>query len=366
MTGFLEARFPVRCFLSEYAPGKRSILKSGHVSRSIDRMPDVNHQPQTVQPYRAPFYLRNAHLQTVLNTKGPRSLRANRLRQRLQTEIIQLQAEDGTRLLAEYDRADAGDSVVVLLHGWEGSSRSAYCVTTAAFLVAQGFDVLRLNLRDHGDSHHLNRELFNSTRSPEVASAIGWFFDQYPYQNRYLAGFSLGGSFALRVAADAGGDLGVRACVAISPPIDPARVMDALNSGFFAYERYFYKLWSGSLRRKFELFPDLDDPARLKQARSLDDLNRLFIPRHTDFERVEDYFAAYSLAGSRLAGLAMPSYLIAAEDDPIIPISDLERIDPIEQLHIERHRHGGHCGFLQNLAGESWVEPRLVQLLRSH
>src|SRR5690606_41569990 len=66
-------------------------------------------------------------------------------------------------------RSSALDAAAILLRGWEGSSRSAYQLTTAQRLLGLGFDVLRLNLRDHGDSHHLNRELFNSTRSPEVA-----------------------------------------------------------------------------------------------------------------------------------------------------------------------------------------------------
>jgi predicted alpha/beta-fold hydrolase len=61
--------------------------------------------------------------------------------------------------------------------------------------------------------------------------------------------------------------------------------------------------------------------------------------------------------------LSIPAHLITAQDDPIIPFSDLDRIDPITDLHIEPSRHGGHCGFLESLAGDSWVEKRLVQIL---
>jgi hypothetical protein len=318
--------------------------------------------------YNAPVYLRNAHLQTVLNGLGPRAWRARRILQQLRSQSLLLNAADGTRLLAELDRAPGSGSsaLVVLLHGWEGSSRSSYLVTTAARLLAQGYDVLRINLRDHGDSHHLNRELFNSTRSPEVASALQGFVDANSYTRRYIAGFSLGGSFALRIAADAGRELGLNACVAVSPPIDPAHAMDALNAGFFAYERYFFRLWHGSLRRKLAHFPDLDYAAELAQARSLDDLNRLFIPSHTIYERVEDYFAAYALVGSRLAALSLPAHLIAAQDDPIIPFADLGRIDANDNLHIETCRYGGHCGFLENLAADSWVETRILQIVAAY
>ena len=34
------------------------------------------------------------------------------------------------------------------------------------------YDVARLNLRDHGDSHHLNDEIFHSCRIAEVVGAV--------------------------------------------------------------------------------------------------------------------------------------------------------------------------------------------------
>ena len=314
-----------------------------------------------------PRYLRNAHIQTIFNSQGPRKLRAGKILKQLQSSAITLQADDGTRLLAELDFSpQPGSSLVILLHGWEGSSQSSYLVTSAAGLLSEGFDTLRVNLRDHGDSHHLNQELFNSTRSPEVGSAIKNFVVAKSYQRVFLVGYSLGGSFALRIAADMGQAIGLDAVLAISPPIDPAHAMEMLNRGFFAYERYFFDRWHRSLRKKLDSFPQLDYQADLDSAKSLDDLNRLFIPQHTIYNKVSDYFAAYALTGDRLSTLAMPTYLITADDDPIVPAEDLDRIDPIENLHIERYRYGGHCGFLQNFAAHSWVESRMLQLFSQH
>ena len=300
-----------------------------------------------------------------MNAQGPRTLRARRIEARLSSREVILAAEDGTRLLAEFDAAARPNCrLAVLLHGWEGSSRSAYMLTTAARLLAECYDVLRVNLRDHGASHHLNRELFNSTRSPEVASALLGFTGQSSYQSVFLCGFSLGASFALRIAADRGLEIGVDGVVAICPPVDPAHAMDALNRGWFVYERYFFNKWRNSLKRKLECFPDLDYAADLAAARSLDDLNRIFIPAHTVYEDVDEYFRAYALVGDRLASLAMPAFAIATEDDPIIPVGDFERIDPIAALRIEIHRHGGHCGFIENLGARSWIEGRLLEILR--
>ncbi len=317
----------------------------------------------TLSAFAPPYYLRNRHVQTVLNSQGPRRLRAASILSRFNSEKLILQAGDGTRLLAELDRAgDRQQKLVVLLHGWEGSSRSSYIVTCAEVLLSSGFDVLRVNLRDHGDSHALNRGLFNSTLSPEVGSALAGFLASRDYKQLCLVGFSLGASFALRIAADRGAQLGLDRVIAICPPTDPARAMQALNNGFFAYERYFFKRWRESLYRKLRHFPEFDYKAELAAARSLDDLNRIFIPRYTAYASVDEYFAAYALVGDRLAALSMPAYLIAAEDDPIIPIADLQRIDPIDRLNIETCRYGGHCGFIEDLAAHSWVEKRILQL----
>ena len=64
-----------------------------------------------------------------------------------------------------------------------------------------GFEVVRLNLRDHGATHHLNRELFHSCRLPEVVGAVRALALRFPGMPLVLAGFSLGGNFMLRVAA---------------------------------------------------------------------------------------------------------------------------------------------------------------------
>jgi predicted alpha/beta-fold hydrolase len=254
----------------------------------------------------------------------------------------------------------------VLLHGWEGSSKSAYQVTTANYLLKQGFDVLRLNLRDHGDSHHLNFELFNSTMTTEVAEAIACFFKTHPYEKRFLAGFSLGGNFTLRIAADHGTSLKLTAAAGICPPVDPTNAMTALDNTLFFYERYFFYRWSKSLRKKITHFPEHGFKHILNNARTIDDMNSFFIKNHTPFDSANSYFEAYSLIGDRLSELNLPAYLIASEDDPIIPAEDLKQINCPEKLSIELQQYGGHCGFIKNLSAHSWIENRLVDLFRGH
>jgi uncharacterized protein len=317
--------------------------------------------------FSPPLLLKNPHIQSILNSVGPRKIRANRLIKRLNSEILILKAEDGTRLMGEYDRSpSANGALIILLHGWEGSSRSAYQVTTADFLLKQGFDVLRLNLRDHGDTQHLNHGLFNSTLSDEVAGAIADFNRRFSYEKIFLGGFSLGANFALRIAADHGEKLNLSATIGICPPVDPVNAMHALYNTVFFYEKYFFYRWTNSLKKKLAHFPEYDFADALDSARSIKDMNKFFIPRYTPFEDIESYFSSYALTGDRLSQLTTPAHIIASLDDPIIPAADIERINPNQQLNIEIHPYGGHCGFIQNLAAQSWIEPRLAEIFKNY
>lgn len=317
--------------------------------------------------FTPPLLLRNPHIQSVLNSLGPRKVRANRLVKQLNSETLVLTAEDGTRLVGEYDRSPLSRGVlIVLLHGWEGSSKSAYQVTTANYLLKRGFDVLRLNLRDHGDTQHLNQGIFNSTLTDEVAGAIADFSRKYPYEALFLAGFSLGANFTLRIAADHGRALNLKSAIGICPPVDPVNAMTALNQSLFLYERYFFYRWTNSLRKKLIHYPEYGFGDQLNNARSINDMNEMFITKYTPYDDIESYFKSYALTGDRLAELAIPSHLIASADDPIIPIEDIQRINCPERLDIEVHPYGGHCGFITNLSAHSWIETRIVEIFDSY
>jgi hypothetical protein len=61
----------------------------------------------TNDPFTPPRILRNPHIQSILNSVGPRKIRAKRMVQQLNSTTLILTAKDGTRLSAEYDRSHA-------------------------------------------------------------------------------------------------------------------------------------------------------------------------------------------------------------------------------------------------------------------
>ena len=320
--------------------------------------------------YAPPTWLRGPHLQSVLSSSPLRRRRGARALRRLgaRHEEIVLDAGDGVRLQGFHStlpREPRG--LVLLLHGWEGSADSGYILHTAAALLGAGFDVFRLNFRDHGDTHHLNEGLFHSCRLTEVLNAARAVAERIPVRPYLVAGYSLGGNFALRLALNAPAmGIPLAHAAAVCPVIDPGAGLTALETTPL-YHWYFMKKWRGSLRRKRALFPqshDFDD-ATLKQGMRA--LTTWMVERHTSLMLLDNYLDGYTIAGNRLAGLQVPVSILTAEDDPVIPVDDFRRLVLPPHSRLEIAPHGGHCGFIEGIRlqgyAEKWVRTRLVEAL---
>ena len=317
--------------------------------------------------YRAPRWLRNPHLQSVLSSslRQAAGLRMLERTGATTTEHI-VDAGEGVRLLGLHSALPHRDArgMVLLLHGWEGSFDSSYMRHTAAHLLMLGFDVFRLNFRDHGETHHLNEGIFHSCRLDEVVQAAKWVFERFPNESCMVAGFSLGGNFALRLAlaAPAAGIPLIHAA-AVCPAVDPAAVMHSLETGPALYNWYFMRKWRSSLRKKKQLFPsvELDDATLAKDMRGLTDW---LVQKYTNMTGIEEYFDGYDVAGGRLNALQVPVSVLAAADDPIIPVVTLQQLQLPAHSTLEIAEHGGHCGFIEGADlrsfAERWVGEKLV------
>jgi len=313
------------------------------------------------------WWLRGQHLQSILpSLPGRRPFVERRAAPVLAaSREYLLDCGQGVRLQAFYSANPSRDRItqptlVVLLHGWEGSAQSLYVLSLAQSLYERGFDVVRLNLRDHGDTHHLNRDLFHSCRLDEVIGAISAIQSQFVTNRLVLAGFSLGGNFMLRVAVEAPRvGLRIHRAIGISPVLDPATTLDALEQGAALYRWYFVRKWTRSLRRKQQAWPGAFDLEELMASQDLRRMTRELVLSHAGYAQVEDYFAGYAITGDRLADLRVPATLVTALDDPIIPAADLVRVARPSQLKIITTKTGGHCGFFESFNGSSWID-RLV------
>jgi predicted alpha/beta-fold hydrolase len=315
--------------------------------------------------FRPPPGLRSGHVQSLIASSRLRRKivlrRSETLRRREQ--VWTLDGGDGIRLQGLLSRrANGSRGVAVLLHGWEGSVNSNYVLANGARLYREGFDVFRLNFRDHGDTHHLNHGIFHSCRLDEVVNALRDLQDRLQARRWLLAGYSLGGNFSLRVGlrSEAAG-LEIGRIVAVCPVIDPLNAMLAMEGGIHFYERYFERKWSRSLRIKQAAFPDLYSQENWYDIRGLRARTHYLATRHAGFESAEAYFQGYSVAGGRLAALTVPSTILTAADDPVVPVSDFRELPDNSCLELIVTAHGGHCGFLKNWKLESLAEDLIAK-----
>jgi hypothetical protein len=315
--------------------------------------------------------LRNPHLQSLLASSSLRRFHfrhRHREVERASNEHI-LDCGSGVRLQGFHAMQSVGvrpRGLVVLLHGWEGSARSSYMLNVGSRLLREGYDVFRLNLRDHGDTHHLNREIFHSCRIDEVVGALAAIARRFATRPLTLAGFSLGGNFALRVALRAPARaVPIERVVAICPAIRPRRVLEALERGPWIYHAYFMGKWRRSLKRKQELFPDLYRFDRRFLAQNMRELTAGLIARYTDFPSLEHYLDGYGIQEDRLRGLALPTYILTAQDDPVIPVEDFHALQLPAHAELEIAPHGGHCGFIADWSLRSVAEDYLLARLQA-
>jgi hypothetical protein len=324
-----------------------------------------NREIASLTPFTPPVGLRNPHLQTILSSLKIRARGEKKLDSEAREVLVD--AGDGIRLLGYYNGQKPGSSrgMILLLHGWEGGADSTYMLTTGGFFHRRGYDIFRLNLRDHGDSHHLNEGLFNSSLIEETHRAAQNIADAQGNLPFFIVGFSLGGNFTMRMALRHGSHpiRNLRQGVAISPVLDPRKATKAMDRGLFVYRSYFVKKWKRSLRKKQFLFPRRYNFDFLMNCETLMEITDRILPRYSSYPTAEEYFQTYTLTGRRFCELSVPLLVLTAADDPIIPVEDFRELEGNHRLRVQVERYGGHCGFLQDYRLRSWSQDLILDVL---
>jgi len=310
-----------------------------------------------------PWPLRSGHIQTMLSSSGVRRRLLPKRAHQVQVDAREVLVDvgQGDRLSGRYTaQATGGESrgLAILFHGWEGSVDSTYVLQTGSRLLEDGWDVFRLNFRDHGDSHGLNEALFHSCRIDEVVTALGEIARMFPAKTIGVAGFSLGGNFALRAAMLAPSQgVPLDYVLAVCPIVDPAEGLFSLEKEApWIYHAYFMQKWRRSLRLKQQAFPqqtyfELDE---LKQ--NMRELTASLVLRHTDFGSLEAYLDGYSIAGDRLMNMHVPATILTSSDDPVIPIGAFHALRLPPNIELDIASYGGHCGFIRDFSMTSFTD----------
>jgi predicted alpha/beta-fold hydrolase len=318
---------------------------------------------RTSNRFRPSVFFKNAHVQTLLGSSKLRTFGHNAMRAVAREKIIQT-AED-VRLLGyhSFQNNHQAKGLVILLHGWEGSVDSTYILCCGRRLFRCGYDIFRLNFRDHGDSHHLNKGIFYAVLLEEIYQAVNQaagFSQEGPV---FLIGFSLGANFVLRILKRwaSAPIANLHHAVCISPVLDPEKSTAKIDQIAFI-RKYFLAKWRRSLTKKQGLFPDLYDFEEILQLKTIQAVTDALLEKYSDFQSARDYFQAYSVVDAALKDLVTPTTIITAEDDPIIPIADFYNLKLNAHIRLVVHSHGGHNGFINGFNLKSWYEDKIIEI----
>ena len=262
----------------------------------------------------------------------------------------------GTTILSlEHQPHSAARAQIFFLHGLEGSADAGYVQSFGQAALERGFGVHRLNLRSCGGTEDLCETMYHSGLTSDTRIILERLRDRGP---AFLVGFSLGGNVALKLAGELGHtDLLAGAC-AVSTPIDLAvcvRHIDKPSNRL--YGRRFLDRLCGRVRRKSVSAPHAYNSTGLDSVKTIWEFDDKFTAPLFGFGTAANYYATQS-AVRYLDKIRLPTLLIAAKDDPLVPFEVYDH--PAFQLNpaltLVAPEHGGHLGFLSRRRPRFWVD----------
>jgi len=264
-----------------------------------------------------------------------------------------------------------GDSVVMLMHGLGGCHQSGYMQRCSAKLTALGYRVFRMDLRGCGAGFTLARHPIHAGRSDDAAAAMAQIMELCPDSPIHMAAFSMGANIALKLAGELGAQAPVNlaSVMAVAPPIelmDCSRNIQRLRNRM--YDRSFLFGLMRLIARRQRVVPDALTLQLNPIPRRLFDFDNQFTAPLSGFADAHEYYARAS-SGPMLKHIAVPTLIVTAANDPIIPVGSFEKASYAPRTKLVITPCGGHLGFIGKSGidpDRRWLDWRLIEWIESN
>jgi hypothetical protein len=262
---------------------------------------------------------------------------------------------------------------LLLLHGLEGSSHAHYMRGISDKAWAAGWNVVRLNQRNCGDTEHLSRGLYHSGLTHDPQFVIRELIDRDGISEIAVAGYSLGGNLTLKLAGELGADAPaeLRALCAVSPTMDLEVCVRALERrANLAYEWNFVRNLKKRMRRKAAAFPGDYTLDALQRVRTVRQFDEAYTAPHHGFRDATDYY--YRASAMRVIDrIRVPALILTAEDDPFVPPEPFRAPAVVNNPNVTvvMTPHGGHCAYVERADGPYdgyWAEREIVRFVTAN
>ena len=296
-------------------------------------------------PFRPVTLCSDPHLQTI----GAAYVRGKMSDYRAVKHLVRLNDDD--RLVIHDDQPSTwitGDRIAIMIPGLCGSHASPYMRRTSDKLRRNGIRTIRVDLRGLGDSKFISHNHMYAGCTHDIESVIAKVLQLSPLSKLSLIGYSLGGAILLRLLGEWGNRFprAVDSAISVSPPIDLLHSSWNLRQrGNRMYDHFFIRQLQEVLTTRRQRVADLVDNGLSPLPNRLLHFDDQFVAPIWGFRSAVDYYEQTS-AGPLLDNVSIPTILVAAKDDPIVPFEQYQNWTMSRYVEMVATKQGGHLGFL--------------------
>ncbi len=265
------------------------------------------------------------------------------------------------------------NTIAILTHGLEGSSKSNYILTALKKLNSKNIDTVSFNLRGCSGENNLLLGTYHSGKTEDLETVINYILKNYDYENILLIGYSLGGNMTLKYMGEYAEKQShkIKGAIAVSVPIDlesSGKEMSKWNTKL--YMSNFLKTLKVKVLQKSKEFPDFKlDEIALQKAKNFTDFDEIYTAPVFGFKNAKDYWKKAS-AKPYLSKIKKPTLLVTSLDDPFLsskcyPFKEAENS---KYFYLEVTKYGGHVGFISSFVDKKndWLEQRIFRFIKKN
>lgn len=346
------------------------------LANALKMSPQSPRNSVSLSSFRPHPLLRGGHLQTIATTwvRPPHFA--------LPTEQFIVPLPDGDALVLHDTPASPHFHVnqqavtgperpnLLLVHGLCGSHQASYMLRLTLAFTARGVRCFRLDMRGCGAGSELASQVNHAGRSADIMMALEKVAHLAPQGPIWIVGVSLGGNQLLKLLGEIGrGDLQpspqlrdrIQGAVAVAPPIDLLRCSKNMERYLMRpYNRFFVRNLFRSIPNKVRTSPEFARLDLRKPPKTLWELDQRVTAPLSGFASARDYYQQAS-ACTVLAHNPIPTLVLAAQNDPIVPVDCFRNLPLPDNYTLETPRCGGHVAFFSRGPARFWMDHRITR-----
>lgn len=318
--------------------------------------------PLIKSTYNPSFIFKNTHINTVYKTLFYNNI--------ITYKRTRISTPDNDFLDLDFSTTGS-KTLVIALHGLEGSSKSKYIVSLVNHLNSLQIDCVAVNFRGCSGEDNNNVYSYNSGKTDDLELIIKYITTNYKYATIVLVGYSMGGNITLKYVGESTAIHPViKGAITISVPIDLEGSSNSLaHWNNKVYTNRFLKSLIKKTIQKNVHFPETNLNMELvKNAKNFADFDNVVTAPLFGYKNAQDYWRKCS-SKQFLTAIKLPTLLINAVDDTFLSEScfPFNEAKSNPNLHFESPQYGGHVGFNSHIFKKDtlWSENRIYEFINS-